>query len=1319
MSFVGINFKVETALNVRFFRHLRRADSVKIGAINVERGKTMKTRAMKKVLSFICVLALLMSVCVVSLVGTTSAATDSYTLNVNGVETTESLEVGAALPEPDSGIAGVTFEGWYDSLEFENEVKVAGDAKKLYAKFSSTIYNFDGGNGYYDPNEMGAGLPIVADPTDSANKVIRYTLSNSRPGICFETYAGSGKGMELLSEQVGEETVYTQYEISFRYYLTAAPTDSTVGIGAYVSKAEGISQNGNKTAIQSTKLSTANVGEWKTATFIVNNNKENIDKEHTYLYFTAYYGSSATNGAILYMDDIVITKIVEKEYTYVQLDGTVEKQVATAGDAHLRARGAYYLGWYDETLTIRYDNVPATVTTLYAKYSKIEYDFEDGMNEIYDPNGNFDSEDLTTWDLVADPDDADNTVISTVYNKKRPNFGLNGAYGAKAGYTLIKGQEYTISFKYKASGITDETVRGFTLYTSNEAGVGGNGGKTSVVKLDTVVKNSDEWVEVTYDFTPTNDFVTYPYLVFTVYGGENNDGVIYVDDLCIGPKALPVSTDDVTMDFEDVEGEEFKWSVESANNYTPTSGNGYVSRGEIVEEEDGNKAFAIKHFASRGKTFYFTVNDGTKQFESINYGLYTVSFKYKVIHSETPTSVGIAYVDPVNNKVQKAFELATFENEDNTDWIDVTYTFGTDLFDINSYTSFGIFVYNSTNVPEFNVDTGLETATTVLFDDVVVSTHAEVSEMGMIRFDSVGGEEVQAIIRPAMKPVGTLPEPTKYGFDFAGWKYDTTDAEGNVISHDLTETTLVPDFVTDAYATWTVKDGFVQFDFRSNVDEFDANQPILVAKPGEPIPNFPTEVPEATSQKFIGWFTDRTFKEMVDPNKAPSKSCTLFAKWESTGEIIDFEDYPSKWFKDDGRGTGSSVTDRISLVEFDDGNHALYYDFTSGDNQSNTSSIAGAQLASGDKRYQAIAGMDYTIKFKYKVVEAKGSGAIGSVLSNLGHLWGSRQEQTGRMNYGKAEDKWLEGSYTFTAILNPEGDPTKCNYISIGCSNDCKIYIDDVVVICSYNEMNVYGSAVIFDTNGGKDMEVFSGDPGTKMELPDPVRSGYKFLGWYTDKELTTPLTATTFGEETLFVYAKWQLGEFTESFEEFPATVKQLGVHGAYSFYTSTTTGYDKSNVKSGETSLFRNGATAGVKNFTMMRSADLALNVGDDYVLTFYVKPTAIGDATGTISLLDLGESFTGINFGTVGDVIVNVSELKEGEWNEVKFEFTAASQYVGISTTAGNDMYFDDIKITLKGYTAPPTGDSTISPILVIAMVILSAGALLITGKKVFSK
>ena len=51
-------------------------------------------------------------------------------------------------------------------------------------------------------------------------------------------------------------------------------------------------------------------------------------------------------------------------------------------------------------------------------------------------------------------------------------------------------------------------------------------------------------------------------------------------------------------------------------------------------------------------------------------------------------------------------------------------------------------------------------------------------------------------------------------------------------------------------------------------------------------------------------------------------------------------------------------------------------------------------------------------------------------------------------------------------------------------------------------------------------------DPDTLIEKPeDPIRPGYSFLGWYTEKEYTTEWEFTTekVGEKSFILYAKWQ----------------------------------------------------------------------------------------------------------------------------------------------------------------------------------------------------
>ncbi|MCK7488542.1 MAG: InlB B-repeat-containing protein [Bacillus subtilis] len=42
--------------------------------------------------------------------------------------------------------------------------------------------------------------------------------------------------------------------------------------------------------------------------------------------------------------------------------------------------------------------------------------------------------------------------------------------------------------------------------------------------------------------------------------------------------------------------------------------------------------------------------------------------------------------------------------------------------------------------------------------------------------------------------------------------------------------------------------------------------------------------------------------------------------------------------------------------------------------------------------------------------------------------------------------------------------------------------------------------------------------------LPDPIKSGYVFAGWYTDAALTIPFTATLMPANNIILYAKWTI---------------------------------------------------------------------------------------------------------------------------------------------------------------------------------------------------
>lgn len=494
-------------------------------------------------------------------------------------------------------------------------------------------------------------------------------------------------------------------------------------------------------------------------------------------------------------------------------------------------------------------------------------------------------------------------------------------------------------------------------------------------------------------------------------------------------------------------------------------------------------------------------------------------------------------------------------------------------------------------------------------------------------------------------------------------------------------------------------EGAVTINYRTNSDEIDPS----FGYPGEAYTA--PEDPTLSAHKFLGWYTDKALKNEFTSKTFPNEDITLYAKWAMEDWVMDFDVYDNSG----NFGRYSHITDTD--------NPYLYYNFEQGKSQSSApaSSLARFTLNKGSKDfYNCDKGVKYTIKFRYKVVEIEGSGNITPILSLKNNTWGDSKDQTGSIAISAPCD-WTNATIEFTA--NPMTDKTKCTYLSLGVSGDATYMFDDVTITASVDNANVYGSVVyMLDTLGGPDLQPASGDPGDPIELPTPTRAGYRFGGWYKESNLKEKFTDTVYGEEGGVLYAYWILGKFNESFEDLPTTIETQGISSAYTIYKNGTDGFDKANVHSGSTSLFRKGDAAGSKSFTICRNGDLALGVGSQYTMTFWVKPAKTGDPSGTINLIGM-TSNTSVSAPDSTKTITTVGELKEGEWQQVTYTFTADKKYIGIQTTAGNDIYFDDFTVTLHGYTGSSTGDSSVSPLVILMMVVLAAGALTVTGKKIF--
>lgn len=1284
----------------------------------------MKTRAFKKALSVLCVLSMLLSVCVVSFAGTASAATATYTFNNSGKVYTRDLEAGAALTAPEAATDGVTFVGWYDKT-FTTKYETAGSEKELYAKYDGVTYTFDDGKGYYDPNNAmdkhsGSGdWRIVDDPlnTYSGNKVLQSCNVDHGNGLNMGFARYNGLTDDGFKPEAGKS-----YIVTFKVYITGWDAANRIQpqFNLGLAKSAGLGVGGNKIYHGSTAVMDGNTSGWVNVTLFSNTISADDIATYPYLILIANGGcdhTSPVKNTVMYYDDFVISEVADKTITFVDR-GVETVQTLKSGSALPSNASASFLGWYDVTRTIKYTTVPTKNTTLYAVYNGTFANFE--KTGYYDPNNKIGSSQMTI-SVVNDPLGVKGKVafFNMSGNKNMIHFAPSAAEGiSKAGLKLTAGQ-YRMRYKYYVTDVNADGVL-IEVRMAKKENIGLLDGKSGVLASTVITASTTGWVEADIIFTlGASDAASYDAFIVCAQDGKAHADAsapasvatakLYIDEVDVKPYIDASAIANTEMKFEN----NFAWSVPAANNYTASTGNGYVTRGQIVADASANHYFQIKHFRNRNGYFWFTVNDGTTQFQLKDGALYTVEFDYYVVHSETPASIGILAVDPTkSNSITAMGEIASFEYRDDTDkrtptWVHAKYTFAADTD--NNRTSLGIYVKNTTNVPE-------EYATVINFDNVVVTTHSVSGEDGIIVFDGMGADFSVDPIVVESGYTTTLPTPAKYGYDFMGWKYKVEtgkDSDNKPIYEvrDLTNNTVIFAGVLNAYAEWKVSDGVAILHFNSNVPEFDAAKHTAVARNGQAIVGMPAN-PSASGQKFLGWYLDTTFKTPLDASKAPNLTgdVNVYAKWDSAPVIIDYEEYDNK---EHGAGRFS---DRFNIISFQ-GSKVLCYDFANS-KSTDPGGLARAQFYDGKNYIRAYDGLDYTISFKYYVVECPNVGDFAIFTHTDGHSWGRYTQQDGKVAYSPAIGRWTDVTISFTARRDSTTKVTD-NYMSIAVSGDAIIYIDDVVISCKENTMNHYGTALLFATGGGNELPTISGQPGEAFTLPTPKRSGYIFTGWYKDAECTDRFTDTVYPEDSMQLFAGWRLGRLVESFEDISYTVKGLGYSGAYTFYTETAENYDPANIVTGKYSLFRDGSVTGDnKTFTLSKAKNIKLDVGSDYTVSMLVKPTSIIDTNSTISLVSLPK-YLGITNGSSIGIIAYAGDLKEGEWQEISFHFTATSKYVGINTTAGCDMYIDDVSVTLDGYTGSATGDSSVNPILVLALTLVAAGALIVTGKKVFAK
>ncbi len=432
---------------------------------------------------------------------------------------------------------------------------------------------------------------------------------------------------------------------------------------------------------------------------------------------------------------------------------------------------------------------------------------------------------------------------------------------------------------------------------------------------------------------------------------------------------------------------------------------------------------------------------------------------------------------------------------------------------------------------------------------------------------------------------GTLPTPTRLGYNFNGWFTDVAGSNSQILN--TSTVTITSDI--KLYARWTAARGFI-VEFESNGGSSINLQTI---SPGDKL-NKPT-APTKAGYTFGGWYSDNGWATAWNfTTGAVMSDMTLYAKWTAA--------YPYTA----NISVGSTATTLLTETYTSTKTWTLYPTVTSSDSGSLT--VSGTGVSVTYSNYSSYAGYFYqdssgniyqlascTLTHPTSgTIVSGGSVSVSTTDDNcIVIAWGgsitaydSVVVLNGAVTVGGSGTTYASNKiYTdYQGWYSPCVDDLTGKYYIVG--NNVYFYShlisqlgSDGVAIYgrlvssagndtyAWNFRAVQTHTLTFDPQAG----IASPAPSTVIynctydTLPTPTRTGYTLNGWFTGvggsgTQIFNTSTVTITSDTTL--YAKWTANAYTVSFDPQSGTVTPLTVAVAYnSTYgalpTPTRTGY------------------------------------------------------------------------------------------------------------------------------------------------------------------
>ena len=424
------------------------------------------------------------------------------------------------------------------------------------------------------------------------------------------------------------------------------------------------------------------------------------------------------------------------------------------------------------------------------------------------------------------------------------------------------------------------------------------------------------------------------------------------------------------------------------------------------------------------------------------------------------------------------------------------------------------------------------------------------------------------------------------------------------------------------------------------------------------------DTPTKSGFVFAGWYTDKALTQKFN-DAVYSRNLTLYAKWIKNGYYIDFNgesyDVPYK----DAVG----IQTAISSESFNSPGKSLKY---------RDIGAYGARrllITEDGNRVTVKNHTLYKISFSYRNY-AQNPAYFETITSGTSLYTGT--QVFGGVFVLSKEDEWKHATYYVYTELFSEEENYLAFYIKGEDNNKSDIFIDDIEI----TEVSVpkkHSVIMIVDHNDGENSHYLTGKEEAPLKIKEPVRDGYKFLGWCEDNWYINDFYDDAFYYSKK-IYAKWAKLKQIQNFDDtYDHTGRSLGYDLDIEVYDSTKKGNKSSNAVSKPNSIHRIGGTDLKKGFVVFDNSMEHLIPDQKYLISFAVK---VDKAKNPETDIELAQTRAVAYSWACDDdscyPVVSVGNLPEGKWVKVSYIMTVYEKYLAVFTKGQNSIYFDDFSI-----------------------------------------